>query len=85
MAANDDVPPKLTFPEKLDLIPVLFSLIGTIMYSAVTGPFRGETGARHYKSHITHSLARQATTRTSQRQIQYASILETMYPHEYHN
>lgn len=71
MASNDDVPPELTFFEKLDLLPAFLSVAATALYSTIIGPFRGENRARKYKNHITHSIARHATSRLSQRQSQY--------------
>ncbi|KAK2764394.1 hypothetical protein FQN54_009088 [Arachnomyces sp. PD_36] len=82
MASNDNVPPKLTFLEKLDLIPAFLSVIGTALYSTIFGPFRGENGARKYTSHITHSVARQVTTRLSQRQ---THALNPTTPQSYKN
>jgi hypothetical protein len=74
MASNDEVAPKLTLLEKLDLIPAFLSAIGNALYTALTGLFRGETGAKKYQTHITHSLSRYLTFRLSQRQKQYARV-----------
>lgn len=66
-----------TLLEKLDLIPALTSirkqlhprvllglskpLVGTVLYQAISGPFRGETGAYTYQHHITHAIIRKAS------------------------
>ncbi|KIX05744.1 uncharacterized protein Z518_03716 [Rhinocladiella mackenziei CBS 650.93] len=44
--------------EKLDVFPGLLSLAGTAVYTAVTAPFRGESGAYTFGQHVAHAVLR---------------------------
>jgi hypothetical protein len=79
-----------TFSEKLDLIPAFLSIsmsndsngdaqltpfaVGSVVYAAISGPFRGDQGANTYKHHITHSLIRKMVTRLNTAQLQYEDM-----------
>lgn len=62
--------PQLSFWEKLDLVPGSLSILGTLLYSAVAGVFRGKTGARTYNMHIIHAAVRKMCVRLTPRQAQ---------------
>ena len=64
-------PPQLSAWEKLDLIPGYLSIIGTVLYSAVTGAFRGKSGARLYSVHVFHAAVRKMCVRLTSRQTQF--------------
>ncbi|WEW56695.1 hypothetical protein PRK78_002143 [Emydomyces testavorans] len=63
-------PPKLTFLERLDLVPASISLIATGIYAAISGIFRGESGAKSYWKHISYAVIRRMLLRVSTRQNQ---------------
>ena len=63
-------PPQLTLLEKLDLIPAQLTLIATGIYAALTGIFRGTSGAKAYGKHIGYAVIRQMLARMSTRQTQ---------------
>ncbi|KAF7115912.1 hypothetical protein CNMCM5793_003655 [Aspergillus hiratsukae] len=60
----------LTLLEKADLIPGYLSVLATALYSAVTGIFRGSTGAKQYGVHVGHAMVRKMVMRFSTRQMQ---------------
>ncbi|KIM95744.1 hypothetical protein OIDMADRAFT_133431 [Oidiodendron maius Zn] len=62
---------RLSFLEKLDLLPAFVSIIATAILAVFTGPFRGQSGARKYSTHISHAIARKSLTRLSPLQGQY--------------
>lgn len=62
---------ELSFWEKLDLVPGYLSILGTALYSALTGGFRGKTGARTYSMHVVHAAVRKMCVRLTARQAQY--------------
>lgn len=66
-------PPKLTLLERLDLIPANISLIAAGIYAALTGIFRGNSGAKVYSKHISYAVIRKMLQRLSTRQNQYVS------------
>lgn len=68
MAHSSD--PQLSIWERLDLLPGSLSIIGTVLYSAATGLFRGKTGARTYNMHIIHAAVRKMCVRLTPRQAQ---------------
>jgi len=57
--------------EKLDILPGLLSVVGTCLYTAVTAPFRGDSGAYTYGQHISYAALRKATGRFTTLQLQY--------------
>lgn len=63
-------PPKLTLFERLDLIPAGLSLIAVGIYAALTGIFRGKSGAKAYSKHISYAVIRRMLYRFSTRQNQ---------------
>lgn len=65
--------PQLSFWEKLDLVPGYLSILGTVLYSALTGMFRGKTGARTYSMHVVHAAVRKTCVRLTPRQTQCVS------------
>ncbi|KAF4168957.1 hypothetical protein CNMCM6936_000368 [Aspergillus lentulus] len=64
---------RLTLLEKADLIPGYLSVLATALYSAVTGIFRGSTGAKEYGVHVGHAIVRKIVMRFSMRQMQSIS------------
>lgn len=62
--------PDLSIWEKLDLVPGYLSVISTLLYGAMTGAFRGKTGAKSYNMHVVHTAVRKMVTRLSPRQAQ---------------
>ncbi|KAL1956360.1 hypothetical protein VTO42DRAFT_7343 [Malbranchea cinnamomea] len=69
--ASDGFPPKLTLLEKLDLIPAQLSVLATAIYAALTGIFRGKSGAKAYGKHIGYAVIRRTLARYSTRQNQW--------------
>ncbi|KAK2744152.1 hypothetical protein FQN57_004412 [Myotisia sp. PD_48] len=69
--ATNSFPPKLTFFERLDLIPANLSLVAAAVYAAIAGIFRGKSGARYYGKHIHYAVIRRMLWRLSIRQNQY--------------
>lgn len=63
--------PSLSLWERLDLFAAQLSAAGTVLYSAVTGVFRGNSGAATYKLHLGNTLVRSLVGRLSARQLQY--------------
>lgn len=63
--------PPLSLWEKLDLFAAQLSAAGAVLYSAVTGVFRGKSGAATYKLHLGNTLIRSLVGRLSARQLQY--------------
>ncbi|ETI27916.1 hypothetical protein G647_00365 [Cladophialophora carrionii CBS 160.54] len=57
--------------EKLDVFPGLLSIVGTVLYTAATAPFRGESGAYTYGQHIGFAAIRKMVQRLSTLQLQY--------------
>lgn len=57
--------------EKLDLILGACSIAKAAAAAALSGPFRGDNGARTLFLHICYTVARTATSRLSTRQAQY--------------
>ncbi|RMD40504.1 hypothetical protein DV735_g4636, partial [Chaetothyriales sp. CBS 134920] len=66
-------PVNLSLLERLDLIPAHLSLVSSALYHAISGPFRGQSGAYTYKHHITHAVVRKMLARYSTLQLQYSS------------
>jgi hypothetical protein len=60
----------LTLLEKADLIPGYLSVLATALYIAVTGIFRGSSGAKQYGVHVGHAVVRKMVMRFSNRQMQ---------------
>ncbi|KAL4986387.1 Alpha/Beta hydrolase protein [Aspergillus falconensis] len=60
----------LSFWEKADLFAGNLSVLGTVLYSAITGVFRGKSGAKTFNQHVAHAAVRKAVVRLSVRQLQ---------------
>ncbi|KAL4995093.1 Alpha/Beta hydrolase protein [Aspergillus recurvatus] len=60
----------LSFWEKADLFAGNLSVLGTVLYSVITGVFRGKSGAKTFKQHVAHAAVRKAVVRLSVRQLQ---------------
>ncbi|KAL2869296.1 putative 6-hexanolactone hydrolase [Aspergillus lucknowensis] len=60
----------LSFWEKADRAAGNLSVFGTVLYSIITGAFRGRSGTKQYNLHITHAAVRKAVSRLSARQLQ---------------
>lgn len=71
-------PPQLSAWEKLDLIPGYLSIIGTVLYSAIAGGFRGKSGARLYSVHVFHAAVRKMCMRLTARQTQCVPTNSTL-------
>lgn len=57
--------------EKTDRIAGNLSVLGTVLYSVITGVFRGKSGAKTLNNHVAHAAVRKAVTRLSIRQLQF--------------
>ncbi|KAE8352727.1 alpha/beta hydrolase fold protein [Aspergillus coremiiformis] len=64
-------PQPLSLWEKVDLISGQVAILGSALYNAVTGIFRGQTGAEGYSLHIGNAIARKLLSRLSTRHLQY--------------
>ncbi|KAF7503586.1 hypothetical protein GJ744_003614 [Endocarpon pusillum] len=60
---------QLSFMERIGIISAQLGLIGTLLYSAVTGIFRDDRYAASYKHHITHSAVRALLARLNSAQL----------------
>ncbi|KAK5048041.1 hypothetical protein LTR84_006231 [Exophiala bonariae] len=49
---------QISFTEKLDLPLGLISVLGTAIYTALTAPFRGESGAYRFGQHVSTAVVR---------------------------
>ena len=58
--------------EKLDLIPAVCQVLAFAIYTIITGPFRGSTGASAYGQHILRTTFRILFKRLTVAQLQYA-------------
>ncbi|EAW07502.1 putative 6-hexanolactone hydrolase [Aspergillus clavatus NRRL 1] len=65
---------RLTLLEKADLVPGFLSVLGSALYGAVTGLFRGRTGAKEYGVHVGHAIVRKMVMRFSSRQMQAIAL-----------
>lgn len=69
----------LSLFQKLDCLPALAALIGTILWALVTSPWR----THHYPStlllHVGYAAMRKATSRFSVAQLQYASAFSSIH------
>ncbi|KIX98636.1 uncharacterized protein Z520_05937 [Fonsecaea multimorphosa CBS 102226] len=63
----------VTFLEKLDLIPAIFSIVCTLFRQLLSGPFRGERGTNSYRHHVTHGVVRKFNNRLTTSQWHYIS------------
>ncbi|KAL4958756.1 putative 6-hexanolactone hydrolase [Aspergillus stella-maris] len=59
--------------EKADRLAGNLSTFGTVLYSVITGAFRGKSGAKDFSTHVAHAVVRKAVTRLSIRQLQSQS------------
>ncbi|KAF7597578.1 hypothetical protein BBP40_000056 [Aspergillus hancockii] len=66
-------PEPLSLWEKADLITGQLVTLGTVLYTAVTGIFRGESGAKGYGLHIGNAMFRKLILRLNARQLQHLS------------
>ncbi|KEF57828.1 uncharacterized protein A1O9_05748 [Exophiala aquamarina CBS 119918] len=62
---------QMSVTEKLDLPLGLASLLGTAIYTAVTSPFRGDSGAYYFGQHVSNAVIRKLVRRFSTLQLQY--------------
>ncbi|KAL2795070.1 Alpha/Beta hydrolase protein [Aspergillus keveii] len=60
----------LSFWEKADRVAGNISIFGAVLYSVISGVFRGKSGAQTYNLHIAHAAVRKAVRRLSTRQLQ---------------
>lgn len=65
----------LSFWEKADLFAGNLSVLGTVLYSVITGVFRGKNGAKTFNHHVAHAAVRKAITRLSVRQLQWVYLV----------
>lgn len=65
----------ITKLEKLELLPIFFTIVGRTVSALVTGPFRGAAGASTFVRHVLYAMVRAATTSLSSVQSQYVQIL----------
>ncbi|KAJ5815463.1 hypothetical protein N7474_007240 [Penicillium riverlandense] len=71
---------RLSFVQKLDLLPALVSILAVGFLSSFTGLVRGKKGAPSLHLHIGYAILRKATTRLSPLQLQLVSpSTEAMY------
>ncbi|KAE8144388.1 Alpha/Beta hydrolase protein [Aspergillus avenaceus] len=63
--------PQLSLWEKADLIAGRLSVLSTALYTAITGLFRGQNGAKEYSLHVGNAVIRKMILRLSTRQLQY--------------
>ena len=57
--------------ERVDLMHAQLTVLGTALYSAVTGIFRGQSGASGYGLHVGNAALRKLCNRLSAEQFQY--------------
>ncbi|KAE8380508.1 alpha/beta hydrolase fold protein [Aspergillus bertholletiae] len=57
--------------EKVDLVHAQVTVLGTALYSAITGIFRGQSGASGYGLHVGNAAVRKLCNRLSAEQFQY--------------
>ncbi|KAL3479762.1 Alpha/Beta hydrolase protein [Aspergillus californicus] len=60
----------LSFWEKVDRTAGNLSVLGAVLYSVITGLFRGKSGTKYFSHHIAHAAVRKAVQRMSTRQLQ---------------
>ena len=65
----------LSLWEKADRFAGNLSVLGAVLYSVITGAFRGKSGAKHFNQHVIHAAIRRAVRRLSSRQLQFVYIL----------
>lgn len=71
VAKIGEYPPKLTFAEKVSLYSKLTTLAtSTLITTAVRAPWRGDTGAKSLRMHLTHAIVRKLNDNMSTRQYQ---------------
>ncbi|KAL4940680.1 hypothetical protein BDV06DRAFT_17110 [Aspergillus oleicola] len=63
----------LSIWERADRLAGNLSVFGTVLYSVITGAFRGKSGAKDFGTHVAHAAVRKAVTRLSIRQLQSLS------------
>lgn len=61
----------ISFKEKLDLLPAIFSVLIVLLYNLVTGLVRGKNGAYTYRLHVFRGVLQRLVLRLSMRQVQY--------------
>ncbi|KIV81057.1 hypothetical protein PV11_08509 [Exophiala sideris] len=64
---------QISLLEKCAIVPALLATLCTVAYAAVTAPFRGETGTRTFREHVTYTALRTAVQRLTTRQLQFIS------------
>lgn len=64
----------ISFKEKLDLLPVGFSVLLVLLYNLLTGLVRGRNGAYTYRLHVARGVLQRLILRLSTRQIQYVKF-----------
>ncbi|KAJ5188329.1 Alpha/beta hydrolase fold-3 [Penicillium cf. griseofulvum] len=65
--------PELGFWEKADIPFLHLSVFASMVYSAITGVFRGKSSPKRYDHHVLSGLIRKLVDRRSDRQTQYLS------------
>ncbi|KAL4869786.1 hypothetical protein BDV12DRAFT_184926 [Aspergillus spectabilis] len=73
----------LSFWEKADRFAGNVSILGAVLYSVITGVFRGKSGAKQFSHHVSHAAVRKAVQRLSSRQLQsqYPSTVQGYQTH----
>ncbi|KAK1146499.1 hypothetical protein N8T08_002928 [Aspergillus melleus] len=61
----------LSLWERAVVLAAQLSAAGTALYSAITGAFRGESGASSYKLHVGNAMVRSLVGRLNSKQLQY--------------
>ncbi|KAL5333260.1 Alpha/Beta hydrolase protein [Aspergillus crustosus] len=64
----------LSFWEKAGLFAGHASILGAVLYSVITGVFRGKSGAKQFNLHVSHAAVRKAVQRLSSRQLQSQNL-----------
>lgn len=77
-ATNEQQP--ISFWEKADLYPAQVAILGTALYSSITGVFRGSSGSKEYKLHVANSVLRKMCVRLTLKQFQYVEPRSLRYP-----
>ncbi|KAL4915929.1 Alpha/Beta hydrolase protein [Aspergillus aurantiobrunneus] len=64
----------LSLWEKADRLAGNLSVFGVVLYSVVSGAFRGKSGAQYFSQHVAHAAVRKAVRRLSLRQLQSQNL-----------
>jgi len=70
-ASHNPAHGQLSLGGKLDLIPAIAFALGTLIYAAITGIFRGDAAASKYDDHVVRTAFRYLLRRLNVAQFQY--------------